>query len=88
MLAQRDRDLEQRTAERDRALHLLAKLERIATASGLCSPVDQAAVREARALLVDAGIVQRVGEELRAPVSPSWADDPPPFASSVLTRKP
>ncbi len=48
--------LEVRTAERDRALDLVAQLERIITATGgYMSPEDQAWLREAQSLLVEHG---------------------------------
>jgi hypothetical protein len=49
-------DLQQRTAERDRALELLAQLERIITATGgYMVHTDQVLLREAQALLVQFG---------------------------------
>jgi len=63
-----EHDLEVRTAQRDRALDMVAALERMLTAiGGYMTPEQQAALFSARALLVEMG--RRMPENL-----PVWVD--------------
>jgi hypothetical protein len=80
--------LEIATAERDAARMLVHRLERmLARIGGQMTPEDQVLLREARALLVTAGMRPSDGT-IRQPDPPEWTQDPPPFASPFLTRKP
>lgn len=68
--------LELRNAQLIRTLELLERLDR-SYPKGFSTTEQQDLRREVQAHLVTMGI--RRGEELHAPKSPSWADDPPPW---------